>query len=380
MISLLASFKSKQKPLLFAASLSLFFGYSSYRSFYDKAKMAEQSKLQPDKRKVLKVCVTGAAGQVATAFIPMLANGDVFGEDVKVHLKMLDIPQKEYLLKGMQLELQDGAYSHLYGIEYGSNPKKLFRDIDLGVFIGGFPRVPGMELSDLLQVNGQIFKEQGIALYENAKKDVKCLVVANPANTNCAILRHYANDMPEENFTSLSRLDQNRAVAQLALKTGYNPNNIRNVIIWGNHSKTLFPDVKYGSINGTDIRELVGNDEYLANEFISTVQKRGGEILEIKRAPATVSGAKAISDHLRDWYFGIPQGQMTSMGVASDGSYGVPKGLFCSMPVVTRNFSYKVVRGLEISDCDKEKLKKTVDELLDERDIALGTPMAGQSQ
>jgi malate dehydrogenase len=378
MNSILSTLKNQRKAFFLAGSASLLFGYSSYKSFYDKTRMASQSGIQQNNQKIMKICVTGAAGNVGTSLIPMLASGEVFGNDVKVHLKLLDVPAHEHTLKGMQLELQDGAYPLLYGVEIGSNPRKLFRDIDLGVFIGGYARHPGMERSDLLQINGQIFKDQGVALNENAKRDVKCLVVANPANTNCAILQHYAPEIPNANFTSLSRLDQNRAVGQLSQKTGVAPDRINNVIIWGNHSNTLFPSVRYGTINGLDIREAINNDSYIDSEFIKKVQNRGNEILETKKAPATISGAKAISDHLRDWYFGIPQGQMISMGVASDGSYGVPKGLICSMPVVTRNFDYKIVKGLEITRDDANKFRKSVNELVEERDIALGTPMAGR--
>jgi len=324
------------------------------------------------KKKILKVCITGAAGHVATSFVPMLANGDVFGENVKVHIKLLDVPGNEHLLKGLNLELQDGAYPALYGVEYGTNPKKLFRDTDVAIFIGGFPRKPGMELHDLLQVNGQIFKEQGSALNENAKKDCKCVVVANPANTNTLILQQAAPNIPAENFTSLTRLDQNRAVSQLALKAGVSPTEIKNVIIWGNHSESLLPDVSYGVIHGLDIKTAFNDDEYLTKEFVTKVQHRGTEVLNAKGTSSQSSAAKAIKDHLKDWYFGTPQGTMTSMGVVSDGSYGIPKGIFCSIPVTTDGFKWRVARNLLLDDNSRNILKKSIQELIDERDTIFG--------
>jgi len=264
----------------------------------------------------------------------------------------------------------------LYEVDVGVNPTKMFRDIDVGVFIGGSPRRPGMKLIDLLQVNGQIYKEHGIALDRNAKSSVKCVVVANPVNNNAAILREYAPNIPEKNFTSLSRLDQNRAVAQIAHKVGVSPQDVKNVVVWGNHSHTFYPDVNFGTIHQNEIRKVVNNDQYLDKEFIEKVQGRANEILETKRAPSNISGAKAIRDHLKDWYFGIPDGTMTSMGVISDGSYGIPKGLVCSLPVRTAHFDYKIVKNLELTEFSRQKIRKSVEELIDEFEITLGTPAA----
>lgn len=359
------------KLLALSTFTNLAFGYLGYNFFKENTKALNANPVQ-DRRKIVKVCITGAAGNVGSAFIPMLAHGEVFGQDVRVFIKMLDTPEKDNLLKGLNLELQDGAYKNLYGVEYGSNPRKLFRDSDVIVFAGGNPRHPGMRLEDLLQVNGQIFVDQAIALNDSAKPDVKCVVVTSPANTNALILKNYATRIPPENFTSLSRLAQNRATGLLAIRAGISPEFVKNIIVWGSHSDTQFPYVDGGSILGNSIRDVINNDKWIDEDFVNKIQNRGTEILETKGISSTSSAAKAIADHIKDWYIGTPDGTMTSMGVWSDGSYGIPKGLFCSMPVRTDNWNYKIVKNLLLNDRAKERLLATVGELTEQRDIIFG--------
>jgi malate dehydrogenase len=265
---------SMMRPLLAFTSISLV-SYYSYKSFNTQAQPSgKQEENKPTK--VLKVCITGAAGQIGYAFIPLLLTGQVFGPDVRIDLRLLDIPPAEGVLKGVVMEIMDGAYPLLEKVTSGSDPKVLFKDIDVGVFIGGFPRKPGMERKDLLQTNGKIFKAQGEALNEVANPNVKCVVVANPANTNCLLLSNYAANIDKRNFSALTRLDHNRAIAQIAEKAGVHNTNVQNVIIWGNHSTTQYPDVNHGTVNGKSIREVVNDNEYLNKSFVERVQKRGG--------------------------------------------------------------------------------------------------------
>lgn len=319
-------------------------------------------------QKTLKVCVTGAAGQIAYSFIPQLLSGQVFGSDVLIDLRLLDIPQCVEIVNGVILEIEDCAYPNLVSVVCGSDPNVLFKDIDVGVFIGGFPRKEGMERKDLLAINGKIFKEQGSALNDVANPNVKCIVVANPANTNANTLSTFAPNIPKENFTALTRLDHNRAKAQIASKAGVHTSEVKNVIIWGNHSTTQYPDFHNGTVGGKPLLEVISDQEYLKNEFIPRVQKRGGEIIKVRKGSSVFSAANAVKDHLKDWYFGNAN-EYVSMAVITDGkNYGVPAGLCFSYPIkCTGNFKYEIVQGIELNEYSQEKLKITTQELEEEK-------------
>lgn len=326
--------------------------------------------IQAAPAKTYKVCITGAAGQIGYAFIPLLLTGQVFGPNVRIDLRLLDIPQMEEVLKGVVMEIEDGAYPLLEKVTSGSDPKVLFKEIDVGVFFGGFPRKPGMERKDLLKINGKIFKEQGEALSSVANPNVKCVVIANPANTNCLLLSSYASSINKKNFTCLTRLDHNRALTQIGNKAGVHANDVSNVIIWGNHSTTQYPDVNHGTINGKNIREVIKDDEYLNGAFIEKVQKRGGEVLAARKSSSVFSAANATKDHLRDWHAGTKQGEWVSMGVIGNGEYGLPAGLCFSYPVTTRDFDYQVVQGLKVDAFSQKKLDATREELVQEKNDA----------
>lgn len=321
---------------------------------------------------ILNICVTGAAGQIAYSFIPILASGDVFGPNTKVNLSLLDIPPTLQILESLNMELEDCAFPLLQKISYHTDPQKAFVDCDVVIFLGGFPRKAGMERKDLLSINAKIFQEQGRALDIFAKKTVKCLVVANPANTNCLILHKNAPSIPKNNFSALSRLDLNRAKAQIANYSGnIGISDVKNIIIWGNHSSTMYPDVNHGTIKNTPIREAIADDNYLNNEFIKKVQNRGAEIISKKKTSSVFSAAHAVKDHMKDWYNGKQGDGYMSMGVVSKGEYGVPEGIVFSYPVVFKGrFEYEVVDNLSLDDFSKSKIKHTLDELLSEMEDA----------
>jgi len=323
-------------------------------------------------KEALRICVTGAAGQIAYSFLPMLCSGQVFGSR-KIILRLLDIQPMEDALKGIVLELEDCAFENVLSYETGSDPKLMFKDIDVGIFIGGFPRKPGMERKDLLQINGKIFKEQGVALQEVASPNCKILVVANPANTNCLILLTNAPKIPKENFTCLTRLDHNRALAQLAIKAGVPVCQVKNVAIWGNHSTTQYPDVNNGTIDGKPIREVIKDEKYLNEEFIARVQKRGGEILEKRKMSSVFSAAYAVKDHLKTWFQGTAPGEFVSMGIYSSGQFeNIPSDIVYSMPVRTKEgATYEIVKDVKIDDFSRAKMKTTADELVQEKAEAL---------
>jgi malate dehydrogenase len=316
----------------------------------------------------IKICITGAAGNLAYSFLPMLCTGQVFGNRTTLHITLLDLAHKEYILKGIALELEDGAFPLVTKIEVGSDPKEMFRDCTMVVFMGGASRQPGQERRDLLNVNGTIFMEQGEALNEVAAADCKCLVVANPCNTNCYILQKYCPKLPKNNFTCLNRLDHNRAISQISRKLNVELGKIKKVTVWGNHSVYQYPDLSQAIIDGKTADELITDKDYAKKEFISIVQQRATYVLQQKKQSAVLSGAIAICDHIRDWFFGTPKEDWVSMGVISDGSYGVPEGLVFSFPVICDNFNYKIVEGLDLGDFGREKIKVAVDELVDEKD------------
>jgi len=325
-------------------------------------------------KSTIKVVVTGAAGQIGYSLLPNVCSGQMFGPDQPVILHLLEIPQAEQALKGVIMELEDGCYPLLRGVVPTTDPKVAFQDIDIALLVGAFPRLQGMERKDLLTKNASIFKEHGIALNEVAKKSCKVVVVGNPANTNCLILKHFAPNLPTENFSALTRLDHNRALGQIALRCKVPYNSVHDVIIWGNHSSTQYPDVNHGyvNVNGKrlSIREAVGDDEFLNNQYISTIQKRGAAIIEARKLSSAMSAAKAITDHMRDWCLGAPKDEVISMAVLSDGSYGVERGLIYSFPVTTKNGRFEIVQNLTIDEFSQKKMKETEKELLDEKKIA----------
>lgn len=318
----------------------------------------------------VKICVTGAAGNIAYSLIPMIASGQIFGSRTSIHLTMLEIEGMESVLKGMAMELEDGAYPLLSSIEYGYDPKEMFKDCDVIIFLGGAARKPGQERRDLLHVNSRIFKEQGEALNEAAKQTCKCLVVANPCNTNCLILQSHCPKIPKTNFTALTRLDHNRTVNHVALKLGEELSKIKRVTVWGNHSALSYPDITQATCRGKPVEELVNDDVWVKKDFLKLIQNRGGEVLYQRKKSSGFSAAKAIVDHMKDWIYGTEQGDWISMAVLSDGSYGIPEGLVFSFPVTCKNFEYEIVKGINLSDYSKEMIQMGIDELQDEKDEA----------
>jgi malate dehydrogenase len=284
---------------------------------------------------------------------------------------MLDLPNMEDALKGVQAELHDCAFPLLDEVVITSNQATAFKDVDYAFMVGAKPRGPGMERADLLKDNGKIFVDTGKALNDNASRDVKSIVVGNPANTNCLILSHYAKDIPRENFTAMTRLDHNRALTQLALKTGSRVTDIKKLAVWGNHSPTMYPDIRYATVNGKKATDLV-DKKWINDEFTPRVQQRGAEIIKLRKLSSAASAGNAAIDHMRDWVFGSDEWQ--SISYYTDGNtYNVPKGIIFSFPCTTKGGKYKVVEGLKLDDEDSQaKIKKTTDELLGERQAVEG--------
>ncbi|KAF0976664.1 hypothetical protein FDP41_004563 [Naegleria fowleri] len=326
-------------------------------------------------KQTLKVLITGAAGQIGYSLIGMVASGLMLGFDQPIHLHLLEVPQVLDALKGVCMELTDSAYPLLQKVVATSDYQEAFSDIDICIMVGAMPRKEGMERKDLLEKNAAIFKGQGEALEKWAKKTVKVLVVGNPANTNCLIAKTHAPSIPAENFSALTRLDHNRAKAQVAERLGINVSDVHNVIIWGNHSSTQFPDVAHGyvTINGQkkSIYEAINDDAWLKGDFISTVQKRGAAVIAARKLSSATSAAKAITDHMHDWILGTPEGEWVSMAIPSDGSYGIPEGVIFSFPVTCKNGTVSIVQGLKIDDFAREKLNITDKELREEKSMAL---------
>ena len=318
----------------------------------------------------LKVCITGAAGQIGYSLIPLVASGQMLGADQKIVLALLDIEPCMPMLEGVVMEVNDGAYPLVAQLIATSDAAEALRDVDVAMFVGGFPRKQGMERKQLLQTNKNIFKGQGEVLNEVGKQTTKVLVVANPANTNCNVLSHFAPNIPRKNFTAMTRLDHNRAAAQVAQKTGKPVADVKNVIIWGNHSSTQYPDVNHGTIAGNAIRAEVGDDAWLNGDFITTIQKRGAAIIEARKASSAMSAAKAATDHVRDWVKGTKEGEFVSMAVPSDGSYGIEEGIIYSYPVKCSNGEYEIVQGLDIDEFSRAKMDATKAELFEEKEEA----------
>ncbi|MEE1817333.1 malate dehydrogenase [Streptomyces sp. NPDC004288] len=319
-------------------------------------------------RTPVNVTVTGAAGQIGYALLFRIASGHLLGADVPVKLRLLEIPQGVKAAEGTAMELDDCAFPLLKGIDIFDDPNKGFEGANIGLLVGARPRGPGMERGDLLAANGGIFKPQGEAIAAHAADDVKVLVVGNPANTNALIAQSAAKGVPAERFTAMTRLDHNRALTQLAQKTGSSVTDIKRLTIWGNHSATQYPDIFHAEIAGKNAAEVVGDEAWLADTFIPTVAKRGAAIIDARGASSAASAANAAIDHVYTWVNGTAAGDWTSMGVPSDGSYGVPEGLISSFPVTCKDGAYEIVQGLDINEFSRARIDASVQELSEERD------------
>jgi malate dehydrogenase len=320
----------------------------------------------------VNVTVTGAAGQIGYALLFRIASGQLLGQDTKVRLRLLEIPQAVKAAEGTAMELDDAAFPLLQGIDITDDPNVAFAGANVALLVGARPRTAGMERGDLLSANGGIFKPQGKAINDNAADDIKVLVVGNPANTNALIARSAAPDVPAERFTAMTRLDHNRAIAQLAKKTGAAVSEIKKLTIWGNHSATQYPDIFHAEVAGKSAAEVVNDEQWLADTFIPTVAKRGAAIIEARGASSAASAASAAIDHVHTWVNGTAEDDWTSAGVVSDGSYGVPEGLISSFPVTATNGKFEIVQGLDIDAFSRERIDASVAELVEERDAVAG--------
>ncbi len=320
----------------------------------------------------VRIAVTGAAGQIGYSLLFRIASGGILGPEQQVVLQMLEITPALPALEGVAMELEDCAFPLLDGMVKTDDAEEAFSGADIALLVGAMPRKAGMERADLLEANGKIFTTQGAALASSAKADVKVLVVGNPANTNALIAMNNAEGMDMGNFTAMTRLDHNRAMNQLADKTGRPVTSIKKMTIWGNHSTTQYPDLFHCEVDGQSAYELVDDHEWVEQVFIPTVAKRGAAIIEARGASSAASAANAAIDHMRDWVNGTPDGDWVSMGVPSDGSYGVPEGLLSSFPCVVRDGNWDIVRGLEIDDYSRSKIDASVSELESERDAVKG--------
>lgn len=319
-------------------------------------------------KKPIRVAVTGAAGQIGYSLLFRIASGEMLGKDQPVILQMLELPleKAQAALRGVMMELEDCAFPLLAGMVGTDDPRVAFKDADVALLVGAKPRGPGMERKDLLLENAKIFIEQGRALNEVASRDVKVLVVGNPANTNAYIAMKSAPDLPAANFTAMLRLDHNRALSQLASKAGVAVGDIEKLIVWGNHSPTMYPDYRFATVNGESLKDRINDAEWNANVFIPTVGKRGAAIIEARGLSSAASAANAAIDHVRDWLLGS-NGKWVTMGIPSDGSYGIPEGVMYGFPVTTQNGEYSIVRDLPIDDFSRERMNKTLAELEEER-------------
>ncbi len=320
----------------------------------------------------LKVAVTGAAGQIGYSLLFRLASGSLLGSDRPIELRLLEIEPALKSLEGVVMELDDCAFPTLAGVEIGADANKVFDGVSLALLVGARPRGPGMERSDLLEANGAIFTTQGKALNEVAADDIRIGVTGNPANTNALIAMTNAPDIPNERFSALTRLDHNRAISQLAAKTGAPVTEIKKMTIWGNHSATQYPDIFHAEVGGKNAAETVSDQAWLENDFIPTVAKRGAAIIEARGSSSAASAASATIDAARDWLSGSAEDDWVSMAVVSDGSYGVPEGLISSFPVTTSNGDWEIVQGLDINDFSRTRIDASTKELAEERDAVTG--------
>jgi malate dehydrogenase len=330
----------------------------------------------PEKTPV-RVAVTGAAGQIGYSLVFRIASGAMLGPDQPVILHLLEITPALGALEGVSMELDDCAFPLLYGTVRTDDPNVAFAGVNYALLVGSRPRTKGMERSDLLEANGAIFTVQGKALSDNAADDVRVLVVGNPANTNCLIAMNNAPAIPRERFTAMTRLDHNRAKAQLAARVTAHISEVTRMTIWGNHSATQYPDIFHAEVGGKNAFELVDDRKWLESEFIPTVQQRGAAIIEARGASSAASAANAAVDHVHDWALGTPDGDWVSMAVPSDGSYGVPEGLVSSFPCTTRAGQWSIVQGLDIDEFSRSRIDATVAELGDERDVVTELGLLG---
>ncbi|MDB5874738.1 MAG: putative malate dehydrogenase [Ramlibacter sp.] len=319
-------------------------------------------------KKPVRVAVTGAAGQIGYALLFRIAAGEMLGKDQPVILQLLEIPDEkaQKALKGVMMELEDCAFPLLAGMEAHSDPMTAFKDTDYALLVGSRPRGPGMERAELLAINGAIFIAQGKALDKVAGRNVKVLVVGNPANTNAYIAMKSASSLPRENFTAMLRLDHNRALSQVAAKTGCKVGEIEKMTVWGNHSPTMYADYRFASCNGKPIKDMINDQVWNAETFLPTVGKRGAAIIEARGLSSAASAANAAIDHMRDWALGT-NGKWVTMGVPSNGDYGIPKDVMFGFPVTTKDGKYEIVKGLEIDAFSQERINKTLKELQDEQ-------------
>jgi malate dehydrogenase len=316
----------------------------------------------------VNVTVTGAAGQIGYALLFRIASGQLLGPDRPVHLNLLEVPQAVKAAEGTALELFDCAFPLLAGVDIYDDATKAFDGANIALLVGARPRSKGMERADLLEANGAIFKPQGEAIAAGAADDIKVLVVGNPANTNALIAMSNADGVPRERFTAMTRLDHNRAVAQLADKTGASVSEITNMAVWGNHSPTMYPDLFNAKVRGERAWDVVGDESWVADTYIPRVGKRGAEIIEARGASSAASAANAAIDHVYDWVNGTAEGDWVSMAVPSDGSYGVAEGIISSFPVRTSGGEWEIVGGLDVPEFSQQRIDKTVEELVGERD------------
>jgi malate dehydrogenase len=318
----------------------------------------------------VRVAVTGAAGQIGYSLLFRIASGDMLGADQPVILQLLEIPDEkaQKALKGVMMELDDCAFPLLHGMQPASDPMDAFKDADVALLVGARPRGPGMERKDLLEANGKIFGPQGKALDKVARREVKVLVVGNPANTNCLIAMKNAPSLKPAQFTAMMRLDHNRATSQIAQKIGKPNAAVKKVTVWGNHSATQYPDLFQAECEGKRVWPMINDQAWLEGTFIPTVQKRGAAIIEARGLSSAASAANAAIDHVHDWVKGTPEGSWVSMGIPSDGSYGIPEGVLYGYPVTCKGGQIQIVKGLDVSDFSRKRMDATLKELHEERD------------
>jgi malate dehydrogenase len=318
----------------------------------------------------MRVAVTGAAGQIGYSMLFRIASGEMLGKDQPVILQLLEIPDEkaQKALKGVMMELDDCAFPLLQSMIPTADPMVAFKDADVALLVGARPRGPGMERKDLLEANGKIFGPQGKALSEVASRDIKVLVVGNPANTNCLIAMKNAPGLKPSNFSAMMRLDHNRALTQVAQKTGKAVASVYKMAIWGNHSATQYPDLFHAEVEGKNAAKLINDQQWVESYFIPTIQKRGAAIIEARGLSSAASAANAAMDHIRDWTYGTRDGDWVSMGIPADGSYGIPEGVMYGYPVTCKGGKYEIVKGLEVSDFSRARMQTTLKELHEERD------------
>ncbi|MEV6413398.1 malate dehydrogenase [Kribbella sp. NPDC051718] len=328
-------------------------------------------------RTPVKVAITGGAGQIGYSLLFRIASGALLGPDTPVELRLLEVTPALKALEGVVMELDDSAFPTLAGVEIGDDANKIFDGANLALLVGARPRTKGMERGDLLEANGAIFTVQGKALNEHAADDIRITVTGNPANTNALIAKSNAPDIPAERFSALTRLDHNRAIAQIAKKTGAPVTDIKKLTIWGNHSSTQYPDIFHAEVGGKSAVEVINDQDWIENDFLPTTQKRGAAIIEARGSSSAASAAAATIDHVRDWVKGSEEGSWLSMAVVSDGSYGVPEGIISSFPVTAKDGNWEIVQGLEINDFSRGKIDASTKELGEERDAVKALGLIG---